>query len=168
MYAELAARAAALAAELPDNYGLPSSSPTPCNAHHYIGGFQDTGAFFDGLPPGHLAAAEPVSSSDMFPGSVPARNSAAAGAYTCSGAFPGSSADFGVEQRLMDPQSPISSPSWCERLGERCSRSHADLEHEAPSRGRSAPGISGVHYCCAHANPILLVTQAAALQHITS
>ncbi len=64
----------------------------------------------------------------------------------------------------MNPQSPISSPSWCERLGERCSRSHADLAHEAPSRGRSAPGNSGVYCCCAHAYHILMITQAAALQ----
>ncbi|BDA51175.1 hypothetical protein COCOBI_18-0510 [Coccomyxa sp. Obi] len=156
MYADLAARAAALAAELPGDYGLPPSSPTSCDAYYYIGAFQGSSStYLDGLPPDNFAAAEPFSGSGAFPGSgaifgsdpfcdgLPPSNSAAADAYMSSGALRGSSAFLGSEQPPRDPQPRVPSPSWSERLWESSSRSHEGLGHEAPSGGRSAPGMPG-------------------------
>lgn len=155
MYADLAARAAALAAELPGVYGLPPSSPTTCDATFYSGTiFQGSGAYLDDLLPGNLTAAGTFSGNSTFPGSNAGYGSDTApvgrplsngAAYSNRGIRPGNSAIFGPEQHLTDPHPRIPFPSWSERLGECCSGSHEELAHEAPSGGRSSPGSPGAH-----------------------
>ncbi|CAL8466445.1 g5981 [Coccomyxa elongata] len=153
MYADLAARAEALAAELPGVYSLPPSSPTSCDAAYFAGTtFHGSGAYLGDPLPENLVAAWTFSGSGTFPGNntgygsdtapvgLPLSNGAA---YSNRGISPGSSTYFAPGLHLTDPQPRGPFPSWSKQLGECCSGSHEELAHEAASKGRSSPGSPG-------------------------